>query len=86
MADFSLRDIGVLAYTQGFTLWVYRTATASLADISGAGFFNRLSDLAAVGDRIMVSASDGAMDLHVAQASEANGVHVVRLSSTGDAP
>ncbi len=83
MADFAVRHLGILGYHAGFTLWAYLGKQATLAEIQREGFFNPVSDMLGTGDRIMVSATDGACDLHVASASKAGGVVVQALSATG---
>lgn len=55
----TIRNLSVLAYAQGFTLWHYKAATAALADVVGEGFFDPASDMLAVGDMLMISAGDG---------------------------
>ena len=56
---FAIRNLSVLAYAQGFTLWHYKAGTATLDQTSAAGFFDNASDMMAPGDMIMVSAADG---------------------------
>ena len=56
---FAVRDLSVLAYANGFTLWHYKAGDASLAAVGGAGFFNDAADMIATGDMMMVSAQDG---------------------------
>ena len=82
MADFAVRHLGIMGYHAGFTLWVYLGKQATLADIQREGFFSPALDMLANGDRIMVSASDGACDLHVAASTQAAGVLVEMLSAT----
>jgi hypothetical protein len=62
---FAIRNLSVLAYAQGFTLWHYRanvttlaanlTPPASVAAVSEAGFFDAAADMLAVGDMVLVS-------------------------------
>jgi hypothetical protein len=82
MAEYTVRNLHVLGYAAGFTHWLYRAKVETLAEVSAPGFFNPAWDMLAHGDRIMVSASDGGMDLHVAAATEAAGVLVERLQAT----
>ena len=63
---FSLNDLSVLAYAQGFTLWCYRASAQSIAAVGERGFFDAASDLLAVGDMLMVSSSAGGRMLCVA--------------------
>jgi hypothetical protein len=56
---FAIRNLSVLAYAQGFTLWHYKAGNAPLADLDRPGFFDNAGDMMAPGDMIMISASDG---------------------------
>ena len=56
---FQSKDLSVLAYANGFTLWHY-TSTDLAADIDTAGYFNDASDMVRVGDMVMANAdTDG---------------------------
>jgi hypothetical protein len=63
---FSIRNLSVLAYAQGFTLWHYKAGTAKLEQAATRGFFDNAADMIAPGDMIMISASDGGRMLFVA--------------------
>ena len=62
---FAIRNLSVLAYAQGFTLWHYRAnlptlgatlvAPASVAEVSEPGFFDPAGDMLAQGDMLLVS-------------------------------
>lgn len=61
---FAIRNLSVLAYAQGFTLWHYRANVPTLsgqvvppatADVSRAGFFDAAADMLAAGDMVLVS-------------------------------
>lgn len=56
---FAIRNLSVLAYAQGFTLWHYKGAAINLADTQAPGFFDGAADMLAAGDMLMVSAHDG---------------------------
>ncbi len=58
--SFSVRNLSVLAYANGFTLWHYKAGAESLAGVAAAGFFDGAADMMASGDMLMVSAADGA--------------------------
>lgn len=64
---FALRDLSVLAYANGFTLWHYKAGETPLAAVETAGFFNDAADMMTPGDMIMVSAHDGARLLYITQ-------------------
>jgi hypothetical protein len=61
---FAIRNLSVLAYAQGFTLWHYKAA--ALADVCARGFFDGAADMMAAGDMVLVSAADGGRVLFVA--------------------
>ncbi len=56
---FSARNLSVLAYAQGFTLWHYRAAGNSIADVAAPDYFGEASDVLAAGDMLLASAGDG---------------------------
>jgi hypothetical protein len=56
---FSLRNLSVLAYANGFTLWLYRSPGDGHARVAAPDFFEDAGDMLAAGDLLMVSASDG---------------------------
>jgi hypothetical protein len=66
---FSVRNLSVLAYANGFTLWHYKAGSDVLEQVGGRGFFATASDMLTAGDIMMVSASDGAQLLCVTPAS-----------------
>jgi hypothetical protein len=57
---FSQRHLSVLAYSQGFTLWHYRTAQPLGEILSQADFFSPAQDMIRAGDQLHLSAPDGA--------------------------
>jgi outer membrane protein assembly factor BamB len=67
--SFAIRNLSVLAYAQGFTLWHYKTAASSLAETASSGFFDGASDMLAPGDMMMVSGRDGGRIVVVAVAN-----------------
>jgi hypothetical protein len=56
--DFAIRNLSVLAYAQGFTLWHYRAGAVALDRVAESGFFNDAADMFAAGDMILVSAAE----------------------------
>lgn len=63
--EFAIRNLSVLAYAQGFTLWHYRAGTAPLDRVAVRGFFNDAADMFAAGDMVLVSAAEGGRVLFV---------------------
>ena len=62
---FALRNLSVLAYANGFTLWHYQAAQDTLPTVGSADFFQDAGDMLTPGDMLMVSAPDGARILCV---------------------
>lgn len=80
---FAIRNLSVLAYAQGFTLWHYRGLAGNLSDVSQPGFFDPASDMLASGDMILCSASDGGCIVVVATLKP--GVRVTGLGAPSPA-
>lgn len=75
---FAIRNLSVLGYAQGFTLWHYKASALTLGQAGEHGFFDNAADMLAPGDMIMVSASDGGRILFVA--ATAGGVATAPLA------
>lgn len=52
--SFQSKDLSVLAYANGFTLWHYTTADVG-GDVDTAGYFNPAADMLRVGDMIFAN-------------------------------
>ncbi len=65
---FAIRDLSVLAYANGFTLWHYKAGNDVLADVAGADYFADASDMMTAGDMILISAARGCRILCVLHA------------------
>jgi hypothetical protein len=63
---FAIRDLSVLAYAQGFTLWHYKASVRVLRRVDQLGFFDDAADMLACGDIVLVSSPHGARILMVA--------------------
>ncbi|WP_434615018.1 hypothetical protein [Azospirillum sp. B2RO_4] len=72
---YASKDLSVLAYANGFTLWHYTTADAA-TDVDTAGYFNGAADLLRVGDMLLANCAVGS-------AAPATGVLVVAASANG---
>jgi hypothetical protein len=55
---FKNRNMSVIAYANGFTLWHYSSSDNTLAEIETDGYFNPINKLCAVGDIIVINATD----------------------------
>jgi hypothetical protein len=62
---FAVRNLSVLAYANGFTLWHYKAGVDILETAGQPGFFSTASDMLTAGDILMISAADGAQLLCV---------------------
>src|SRR5882672_9846819 len=69
---FTIRDLSVLAYANGFTLWHYKAGNDSLADVARNDYFADASDMMATGDIMMVSGGKACRLLCVALADAGN--------------
>jgi len=67
---FAIRNLSVLAYANGFTLWHYKAGRDQLEQVEALDFFSDASDMLAEGDMMMVSASDGGRILCVTAGDE----------------
>ena len=66
---FAIRNLSVLAYANGFTLWDYKSGKDPLSHVQAVDFFADAADMLSEGDMMMVSASDGGRILCVATGS-----------------
>ena len=71
---FETRNLSVLAYANGFTLWHYKASADTQAEVAALGFFDPGHSLLADGDMVLVSANDGGRMMTVM--SDAAGVTV----------
>jgi hypothetical protein len=68
------KNLSVLAYANGFTLWHYGTVDTA-ADVDTVGYFNDASDMLRIGDMIVANAdTDG---------TPGNGMLVVNANAAG---
>ncbi|HNY25436.1 MAG TPA: hypothetical protein PKJ33_02730 [Alphaproteobacteria bacterium] len=52
------KNLSVIAYANGFTLWHYASAADTLSVITATGYFNNVKTLMNIGDIVIVNASD----------------------------
>ncbi len=55
---FQNKNLSVIAYANGFTLWHYSGGTETLSTIAANGYFNGVKTLMNIGDIIIINASD----------------------------
>ena len=63
---FAIRNLSVLAYANGFTLWHYKAGKDRLVQVEKADFFADAADMLGAGDMMMVSGPDGGRILIIA--------------------
>ena len=56
---FSLRNLSVLAYANGFTLWHYKAGNDNFVQAANPGYFADASDLLTEGDMVMLTGTEG---------------------------
>ncbi|TVR97382.1 MAG: hypothetical protein EA406_09875 [Rhodospirillales bacterium] len=71
---YTARNLSVLAYANGFTLWHYTTADPSTI-VDTTGYFNAAADMLRVGDMILANVNTAA--------TPDAGVFVVRTNAGG---
>ena len=53
------KNMSVIAYANGFTLWHYTSSEDTIEQITRAGYFQVIDKLASIGDIIIINAKDG---------------------------
>ena len=56
---FQNKNLSVIAYANGFTLWHYKEGT-TLATITASGYFSSVKNLMNSGDLILINGTNGA--------------------------
>lgn len=56
--SYQSRELNVLAYANGFTLWAYNPQGESIEAMTEADYFNRSGNMVRLGDLIVVSVVD----------------------------
>lgn len=62
---FSLRNLSVLAYANGFTLWHYKAEGEGADTASRPDFFRDAGDMLTPGDMVLVSTASAARIVYV---------------------
>jgi len=82
---YASKDLSVLAYANGFTLWHYTTIDLA-ADVDTTGYFNGASDMLRVGDIVVANVdTDGvpASGFYLVNANTAGVVDVADMTAIG---
>jgi len=71
---FQSKDLSVLAYANGFTLWHYTTTDLGAA-VDTAGYFDEASEMVRIGDMLLANVdTDG---------TPASGIYLVNANASG---
>ncbi|HTZ71296.1 MAG TPA: hypothetical protein VMB71_11650 [Acetobacteraceae bacterium] len=62
---FAIRNLSVLAYANGFTLWHYKATPDDPSMVGAPGYFTEAGDMLAAGDMLLVSTTYGGRVLSV---------------------
>jgi hypothetical protein len=82
---FLSKDLSVLAYANGFTLWHYTTPD-NATDVDTSGYFNDAADMVRVSDMIMANTdTDGtpSSGIYLVSANASSVVDVDNLTAVG---
>lgn len=82
---YASKDLSVLAYANGFTLWHYTSADVA-ATVDTAGYFNAAADMLRVGDIIVANVGVGGTPgagLFLVNANTAGIVDVADMTAIG---
>ena len=55
---FRNKNLSVIAYANGFTLWYYSTNEDSFMDVCSVGYFNDVKTLCATGDIVIINSGN----------------------------
>lgn len=77
---FENRDLTVIAYANGFTLWYFRSTKDTLATIEKDNYFKPIYHLCNSGDIIIINPADGGAAYRVIEMEE----KVVKLTKLKD--
>lgn len=63
--NFQKKNWSVIAYANGWTLWVYKDYQLSIDDMEKEGFFDKVKDLLSIGDVFYLVAKDTVKHMRV---------------------
>lgn len=84
---YASKDLSVLAYANGFTLWHFTTADVG-TDVDTSGYFNDASDMLRVGDIIVANTDTSgtpSSGFYLVNANAAGQVDVADMTAVGSA-
>lgn len=70
---FAIRNLSVLNYANGFTLWLYKAGKDDMETVTAPDYFIDVADMLTVGDVMLISTKAGARQVSVSR-SEPDGV------------
>jgi len=82
---FESKNLSVLAYSNGFTLWHYATVDVA-TDVDTSGYFNEAADMLRTGDMVMANVdTDGTpgAGIFLVASSAASIVNLANITAVG---
>ncbi len=70
---FAIRNLSVLNYANGFTLWLYKAGKDDMETVTAPDYFTGAAEMLTVGDVMLISTKAGARYVSVSR-SEPDGV------------
>ncbi len=84
---FESKNLSVLAYSNGFTLWHYATTDVA-SDVDTSGYFNDAADMLRTGDMVMANVDTGgtpAAGIFLVSSSTGSAVDLADITAVGSA-
>lgn len=78
--SFKNRNLSVIAYANGFTLWHYRENYDAIEELEHEGYFSSIWTLCAVGDIFIINCKGGAYLRQIAELSQ-NKVKLIPMNA-----
>lgn len=82
---FQSKNLSVLAYANGFTLWHYTTADIA-TDVDTTGYFNTAAEMVRIGDMVLANTNTAAVPtsgIYLVSANAAGVVDVADMTAVG---
>lgn len=83
MSAYQEKNLSVIAYANGFTLWQYDGKKQSIKELTAPGFFNPVYALMNHGDMVILTARETSKICTVKNRADKNGNPCVQLQDLG---
>lgn len=78
--SFKNRNLSVISFTNGFTLWHYKTTYETIEELEHESYFGSIWTLCAVGDIFIINCKGGAYLRQIAEVSQ-NKVKLIQMNA-----